>query len=68
MGCNWLEAAVPAKLEADAAAGLLPEADAIAGEAAAVPDEPVVPDDAVDMLLSVWLMEMSWSSWLRDTI
>jgi hypothetical protein len=68
MGCNWLAAAEPAKLEADAAAGVLAEAEASAGDAAAVPEEPVVPDDRFVMLLSVWLIDMSWSSWLRDTI
>jgi len=47
---------------------VLPEADATIGLTAGVPVEPVVPDDAVDMLLNVWLIDISWSSWLRDTI
>jgi hypothetical protein len=45
---------------------------AVAGEAATaaldVPVAPDVPDEEPDMPLNVWLMEISWSNWLRETI
>jgi hypothetical protein len=52
----------------DAAAGVPVEADVAIAVAGDVPEEPVVPEEAVVMPLSVWLIAMSWSSWLSDTI
>ena len=69
-GCCWLSAAAPAKfgMAAVAAAVVLPvvaEFPAIAAtiglalEVCALPVVPLLPDVPLDMLSSVWLMEMS---------
>ena len=68
-GCCWLSAVAPAKLELAAVAAAvvlpvvaeLPAAVATIGLALVVclPVVPVVPEVPLDMLSSVWLMEMS---------
>jgi hypothetical protein len=65
MGCAWLAANAPAVLELAAAAGVFPAAASIA-EAPVDDTAGVVP--AADMLVSVWLIDINWSSWLSDTI
>jgi hypothetical protein len=68
-GCCWLETFAPASRGLDdAAAAVLPASNATFG---------LAPVDCVELVLarlpgarleSVWLIEISWSSWLSDTI
>jgi len=61
---------VYAGVETKALAGELaaPATWAATGDDDAASDVPVVLDEVPAIPLSVWLMDISWSSWFRDTI